>query len=197
MITGDRDSFFSKTKQNEKYIKILTGSDILKYGNLEPNEYVLFEKPKSAGGCWDREMHLAPFKICIRQIGSEPTATIVQQPYAVTGNIFTVLHDDLRFLKYLLGVINSKFIKYFWKIVFHDFKTTFPQVTINSLNSIPIILDKIEVKEEIINYVSLILELDENDNQILVLQDQIDQLVYQLYELTEEEIRIIEGINED
>lgn len=193
LISGDRNKFFSKNKETESYIEILTGSDILRYYSLEPKEFILFEKPKSAGGCWDKEVHLAPFKICIRQIGIEPTATLIQHPYAVTGNIFTIIHEDLDRLKYLLGIINSRFIKYFWKINFQDFKTTFPQVTINSLNSIPIKLDMLEIGKKIVENVDHILIEGEKQGLTIEAENEIDQLVYQLYELTEEEIAIIEN----
>ncbi len=195
LISGDRGKYFSSIKVSENQFKILTGSDIQRYRYIEPQEYILFERPKTAGGCWDKEVHFAPFKICIRQIGYEPTATLINSPYAVTGNIFTIIHEDISKLKYVLAIINSKLVKYFWKISFHDFKTTFPQVTLNSLNLIPIKFGKEEVEERIIKEVNSILETNKkefSDNSI-ILENQIDQLVYKLYELTEEEIEIVEG----
>ena len=199
LISGDRNKYFSKTQQSENHVKILTGSDVLRYQFIEPQEYILFERPKTAGGCWDKEVHFAPFKICIRQIGSEPIATILPKPYAVTGNIFTIIHPDLNKLKYFLGIINSNFIKYFWKINYYDFKTTFPQVTINSLNLIPIKFASNDFELIIAEKVSSILEENENtktNNSVSTsyLETEIDHLVYQLYELTDEEIKIIEGV---
>ena len=195
LISGDRGKYFSNVKESENHFKILTGSDIQRYRYIEPQEYILFERPKTAGGCWDKEVHFAPFKICIRQIGYEPTATLINLPYAVTGNIFTIIHEDISKLKYVLAIINSKLVKYFWKISFHDFKTTFPQVTLNSLNLIPIKLGKSEFEERIIKEVDSILETNKKEisDNSLILENQIDQLVYQLYDLTEEEIKIIEN----
>ena len=40
--------------------------------------------------------------------------------------------------KFLLAIINSKLTAYFWRIMFADFKSSFPQVTIFSLSQIPI-----------------------------------------------------------
>ena len=39
---------------------------------------------------------------------------------------------------YLLGVINSRLTRFFWKTMFADFKTVLPQVTVFSLEQIPI-----------------------------------------------------------
>ena len=193
LISGDRDKYFSKTKESENHVEILTGSDILRYNYVSPKEYILFEKPKTAGGSWDKNVHFADFKICIRQIGNEPIATLIDKPFAVTGNIFTVINDNLNLLKYELAIINSSLIKYFWRINFHDFKTTFPQVTINSLHLIPIKIDE-DYIEEIISITDIILDRIENPDILSKLENQIDQLVYKLYDLTEEEIKIVEGV---
>jgi tRNA1(Val) A37 N6-methylase TrmN6 len=195
LITGDRDSFFSEKKETEKHIKILTGSDIKRFDHNESKEFVLFDKPKSAGGCWDSEVHLAPFKVCIRQIGSSPIATLIDYPCAVTGNIFTITYPKIEKLKFVLGIINSSLLKYFWKTSFNDFKTSFPQVTINSLNSIPIVESNISVEKEIANGVNSIINLkkDNPEEDTSTLEKEIDQLVYELYGLTEEEIAIVES----
>ena len=192
LISGDRDRYFSKTKETEKHVKILTGSDVRRYEYNEPKEFVLFERPITSGGCWDKEVHLAPFKICIRQIGSTPTATLLEYPFAVTGNIFTVLNNDKVKLRFILGILNSTLISYFWRTIFYDFKTTFPQVTINSLNSLPIATNNKELESKIANKVQSILEDKKANIDTSAHENEIDQLVYQLYDLTEEEIRIVE-----
>ena len=197
LITGDRERYFSDIKINDTYVKILTGADIGRYFYHYPKEYVLFDRPKTSGGCWDREVHFAPFKLCIRQIGTEPTATLIEKPFAVTGNIFTVVHPDKSFLKFCLALINSKLIKYYWQIMFSDFKTSFPQVTIFSLNQIPI--PEI-ANEKQMPFISLVDKISKAksisfEEDTLEMEIAIDELVYQLYGLTEEEIKIVEGVS--
>jgi hypothetical protein len=60
---------------------------------------------------------------------------------------------------------------------------------------IPIKLGKNEFEERIIKEVDSILETNKKEisDNSLILENQIDQLVYQLYDLTEEEIKIIEN----
>jgi predicted type IV restriction endonuclease len=211
LITGDRDTYFSKSKLNNVYVPIIAGSDVFRYYNNPPSEFVRFERPSTAGGCWDTEMHNAKHKLVIRQIGQRPTAGLLQHPLAVTGNIFTVQCDDLDKEKFILGIINSKFIYFFWKIMFTDFKASFPQVTIFSLSQIPI--HEIDVKnarekviyEKIMKCVDQMLNLHQRlkrielENERLVIQRQIDaidrqidEIVYGLYGLNKEEIAIIE-----
>lgn len=206
LITGDRGKYFSNTKKSDKYKPILAGGDVNRYWTNPISEYILFERPKTAGGCWDEDVHFAKHKIVIRQIGASPTASLIEKPIAVTGNIFTILSKSLDFEKYLLGIINSKLIEYYWKIMYGDFKASFPQVTIFSLSSIPIKeKPKEEIYKRIVENVDLLLllneekqgvklqtKIDQLQHRIEHSEDRINQLVYELYELSEAEIKIIE-----
>ena len=211
LITGDREKYFSPRKLTAKHQPILAGADVHRYATNPSSEFVLFERPKTSGGCWDADVHLAPHKIVIRQIGVAPTASIITGPIAVTGNIFTVMASSLAEEKYLLAVINSKLTAYFWQIMFADFKTSFPQVTIFSLSQVPV--RKIDFKkpadksrhDKLVLLVDKLLGLMPKlravtadsekatlQNAVTATDQQIDALVYQLYDLTPEEIQLVE-----
>jgi hypothetical protein len=211
LITGDRDKYFSHKKLSADYVPIITGSDVQRYYTAPPSEYILFKRPKTAGGCWDQEVHFAPHKVVVRQICERPTASIIRTPLAVTGNIFTVIAKSLEEELYLLGIINSRLSEFFWKIMFADFKTSFPQVTIFSLEQLPI--HQIELSkrsgkvkhDKMIRLVERMLGLhkelakakSDNDKTLLQRQisstdRQINTLVYDLYGLTKDEIKLIE-----
>ena len=212
LITGDREKYFSAQKLTAKHKPILAGADVHRYSTNPSSEFVLFERPKTSGGCWDSDVHLAPHKIVIRQIGVAPTASVITEPIAVTGNIFTVMASSLEEEKYLLAIINSKLTAYFWRIMFADFKSSFPQVTIFSLSQVPV--RKIDLKkpadkarhDKLVALVDKMLGLMPKlraataDSEKAVLQNavtatdqQIDALVYELYGLTPEEIKLVEG----
>ncbi|EGT6119895.1 class I SAM-dependent DNA methyltransferase, partial [Campylobacter coli] len=100
-------------------------------------------------------------------------------------------------LKYLTGVLNSKLIA-FWlkhkgKIQGNLFKIdkepllNIPIVTINSKNQ--------KIADELINLVDEILKAKEQDKNANTspLEEKINNMVYKIYNLTEEEIKIIEG----
>ena len=212
LITGERDKYFSSQKLSEQYTQILTGADVLRYNTKEPSEYVLFERPEGAGGCWDKVVHFAPNKIVVRQIGQRPTACIISKPLAVTGNIFTIRGESLQNETYLLGLINSNLLGFFWEIMFADFKSSFPQVTIFSLSQLPIrridftnSTDK-SSHDKMVGYVEQMLSAKKELANMLTDKDttywqrrcdtldrQIDALVYELYDLTEDEIALVEG----
>ncbi len=207
LITGDRDKYFSDFQVSNKYVPIIAGSDVHRYEVQKFHEYVLFEKPEKAGGSWDRNVHLANHKIVIRQIGLMPMASLIQEPIAVTGNLFTIRTGDINSEKFILGVINSNLIKFYWQIMFTDFKTSFPQVTGFSLSQIPIAISEKAIEIELINLVDCMLSYyvhlasAKTPNEIILIQRhieitdrQIDALVYKLYGLTEKEIQLIEEV---
>jgi adenine-specific DNA-methyltransferase len=201
LITGDRERYFSERKLTEKHIPILTGSDVERYATKSPTEFVLFERPESAGGCWDEDVHLAPHKLVVRQIGTKPTASFLAKPIAVTGNIFTIRGENKRHELFILGILNSRLIEFFWKIMFSDFKSSFPQVTIFSLSQVPVVAAK-ESSEEyrtasdrVVSLVEKILAAKRVDGEgdTSVLEAEIDRHIYALYGLTPDEIKIVEG----
>ena len=211
LITGDRDKYFSNHKSSKAHVPILAGSDVQRYFSAKPSEFVLFERPGTAGGCWDGKVHLAPHKIVVRQIGFKPTASIITEPIAVTGNIFTVRAETLESELYLLGILNSRLTEFFWKTMFADFKSSFPQVTIFSLSQVPIrVIDFTNSADKsshskILKLVEKMLALHQQvaaaktpqdtnllQRQIDATDKQIDQMVYALYGLTDEEIALVE-----
>jgi hypothetical protein len=212
LITGDRDKYFSPQNLTAKHRPVLAGADVHRYATNSPSEFVLFERPKTSGGCWDADVHFAPHKIVIRQIGVVPTASIITEPIAVTGNIFTVRASSMAEEKFLLAVINSKLTAYFWRIMFSDFKTSFPQVTIFSLSQVPVW--KMDVAnpadrarhDKLVGLVDKMLALTPKlrgatsesekaalQNAVTTTDAEIDRLVYELYGLTADEIKIVEG----
>ena len=138
LVTGDRRRFIAETKKTDSHVPIIEGEDVLRYYAAPPSHFVLFERPETAGGCWEPEVHLAPHKIVIRQIGHGPTATVLRRPVAVTANLFTIRAPTLEDELYLLGILNSRLTAFFWRTMFADFKTSFPQVTAFSLEQLPV-----------------------------------------------------------
>ena len=177
LITGKRERFFAQTKETEDHVEIIEGADVNRYFVAPPSNFVLFKRPESAGGCWDRDVHFASHKVVIRQISETPTASLVQKPLAVTGNIFTIMGANLDEEFYLLGVINSQLLGFFWKTMFADFKTSFPQVTVFSLAQLPIkqINDKskreLAVKQNLVKHVKAILAVQMRFHNLPLLLD--------------------------
>uniref|UniRef100_UPI0040476200 DUF7149 domain-containing protein n=1 Tax=Roseivirga sp. TaxID=1964215 RepID=UPI0040476200 len=115
-------------------------------------------------------------------------ATIIEPEahFADSTNSIEATTNEL--LEFLLGLINSKLFN--WR-----FKKTSSNnnVSTNEIESLPFKMESVTVSS-ISDLVKRIIMLKAHDPlaNTIDLETQIDQLVYKLYELTEEEIRIIE-----
>ncbi|MCD6490310.1 MAG: Eco57I restriction-modification methylase domain-containing protein [Thermodesulfobacterium sp.] len=113
-----------------------------------------------------------------------------------------VLSDKKENLLLVLGFLNSKIAEFYLKEKFSSYSYNQGVVfTREMINNLPLPSLTEEKKEEIISLVSQILSLTQSGDylenpqkqaQVKEYERQIDQLVYKLYNLTEEEIRIIE-----
>ena len=133
---------------------------------------------------------------------SEPTFTYCDFDCYVSQT-FVVIKTDRIDLKYLTGILNSQIIK-FWLFYEGKLQGNNYQVDSEPLMNIPIKSGDADYNKEIIDLVEQIIVVTkyndfltnpEKQAKVQALQKQIDQLVYQLYELTPEEIEIIENFN--
>ena len=95
---------------------------------------------------------------------------------------------------FLVGLLNSNLISYLYRLISMEENRTLAQVKSSLLNNLPVyknfnaeLVSQIELKTK-----EIIAKIKSNDS-FKQTENEIDQLVYRLYELTEEEIRIVEG----
>ena len=171
---------------------ILVGNSIGKYQIKEIRGYARHE-PNNLSVYKPFEVYTQP-RILIQRIRNlslkdRIIATYVEDSLLSTNTLRVLLgKNKATNLKYLLGILNSRLINYFFRLNFNN-----KDIYAYQLAEIPINYD-LEFEREIIGMVDQILEMKKNNPEIntTALQSQIDQLVYQLYELTEEEIGLVE-----
>ncbi|TAF75596.1 MAG: class I SAM-dependent DNA methyltransferase [Bacteroidetes bacterium] len=95
-------------------------------------------------------------------------------------------------LKYLLAFLNSKLFQFAFK-KFYQSGGIDGEITIQSIEQIPIVYPTAKQESILIKIVDKIIDLKQKNKTTTDLETQIDQLVYKLYELTEEEIKIVEN----
>ncbi|MGL4387975.1 MAG: hypothetical protein ACRCTJ_01100 [Brevinema sp.] len=96
----------------------------------------------------------------------------------------------------MLGLLNSKLLTYYYKMRFSTKKEdVFPEIQKYLYEQLPIVDATAEEQASIIELVKKCMDAKAQDKNadITTYQKQIDQLVYALYGLTEDEIRVIEG----
>jgi hypothetical protein len=187
-----KEKYLSNEKIEDNYKRVIDGKDFDNYNISKSEKYIKY-------GNWlhrkrDEKYFLNP-KILIRQIGATPFACIDLDNFYTLNTIYNgILINQNYKLNFVFAIVNSKLVKFFWRTMFSDGKTIFPKVKKSQLDKIPVPICDIKNQELICDIISQILSLKKNNQQtnVLELEAQIDQLVYQLYELTEEEIAIVE-----
>ena len=94
-----------------------------------------------------------------------------------------------------LAVLNSKLYGFFFRKFYSEEDDLFPKIKVNELKRLPYKPPNKEIENRLIELARKIISL-KKENQVTNVSDlenEIDQLVYQLYGLTEEEIAIIES----
>ena len=169
--------------------KCLTGKDVSSYITTWNNRYCYFNEEARCGGCWAESVHNAKNKIIVRQVGSTPVCGMDKSGLAVLNSAFMIVCNDIDSFG-VLGIINSKLMKYYWKQKFEDKRKTFPKIKGTYLELLPIANPTSEISSIVKQIIDKKEKISTEDTSIL--EKEIDGLVYKLYGLTDDEIRIIE-----
>ncbi|HRK25966.1 MAG TPA: TaqI-like C-terminal specificity domain-containing protein [Chitinophagales bacterium] len=137
-----------------------------------------------------------PEKIVIARMTLQLQAALDNAQFFVGKS--TVLFDIDNAIQtyYVLAILNAKLVN-FWYINYFEnthLSGGYIRFDIPYLKKIPIAIPPLESQEQIVRIVKLILSQKQQNPSADTadLEAQIDQLVYQLYDLTDEEIKIIE-----
>ncbi|POY34703.1 type II restriction endonuclease [Solitalea longa] len=141
-------------------------------------------------------------KIILREItGKYPKsliATYTEDDYLFNMSNIAILPKLSEIdIKYILALISSNVLSYFFiKNTAKSVRKMFPKIILNDLRKFPIKNISLERQKPFIELVTQILSIKNDDSTSVTtsLEKEIDQLVYELYELTEEEIKIVEGV---
>ena len=192
--------YHSKEKRGEDYYKYIDGVDVKRYYlTWENGEYLKYGKNLAAPRTnW--ALFSSP-RILVRQIPSKPPyciqACFTDEDLLNDRNSMNIINIRCNPL-YLLGVLNSRPISFWFEHKFGKLQRgLFPQFKINELAIFPIPHAEKAQEEQIATIVNRILSA----KKVTYLADttaeerEIDRLVYDLYGLTEDEIKIVEGMN--
>ncbi|MCK4307007.1 N-6 DNA methylase, partial [candidate division WOR-3 bacterium] len=187
--------FHSTQKKGDNYLKYLDGKNVCRYYIEWSSEYLKYGKhlaePRNNFELFSSE------RILVRQIPSK-------QPYSINACLTDeVLLNDLNSMNiiniqispsFVLAVLNSK-LTTFWFI--HKFgklqRGLFPQFKVNELKLFPIPDISKDARVPISNIANQILSIKKSkpSADTSKLEDKIDRMVYDLYDLTPDEIAIV------
>ena len=184
--------YTSVTQIDTKWLPFFDGKHIGRYSLVWKNNNWINYGPWLAAP--RRPENFKDDKILIRKItGKTLIATYVSYTSYCNTLLFVLkLKPDVSKISYkaILGILNSNFIGWYFRKKYQiSDSDTFPQIMIRDILEFSIPNVSNPITSDIARKVGSLLQgLD------LSLEQEIDQLVYQLYGLTEEEIKIVEGV---
>jgi len=207
------DHIFDRDKREDEHsVKYLQGKDVaryelnwsgmwMQYGTWlsQPREFGIFSRPRVLL----REI-TSDFPLCLN-------ATYVTGDFLNNKSILNILHptDDENEIKKVTGILNSRLMSLFYKQrAVKSARKIFPKVVIKNLREFPYpkSIDKAK-GSQIVQLIDQMLALHKQSTvaqleheqtslrrQISATDRQIDRLVYEIYGLTEEEVKIAQEV---
>lgn len=217
-IVCRKDQILNQKSDHRLCKKFLGGKNIKKYGINFSDKYIIFERTKlhraRPNELWDSSK-----KIIIQRIsgGLHPIiATIDTEQYYTfaSTNLITIKDNFTEIYDYeiICAILNSKLANFYYVKNFTNASMLTVNISKTFLEQIP--LPKIDLKnkkdkeihDKLVKLVDNIivenkkLAIENNPNtktilqrQINAIDSQIDKLIYELYKLSDDEIKLIEG----
>lgn len=184
IVTGNNGKFISTTK-DEKYEGVLKGADIQKYIFVPPSSFINFtpEDFQQVAPVWK---YRAKEKLIYKFISSE-LAFAYDDKQTLTLNSANILIPKIPEIptKVVLVFLNSSVFQYLWKKKFNTVK-----VLRGDLELLPFPKTEEKTLIEIENVVDSLL----NGNEKNKLRDDLDEFVFNAFELTAEEKQYIKNL---
>ena len=204
--------FDNNRRVNASYRPYLRGRDINRYeiAPLEPRflKYGPWLAESRPSANFD-----SPLKIVMRQTGDSLIATIDTEKYLCLNNMHVIVPQRKDISPFfILGIINSRLLNWYYHMLNPEIGEALAEVKKTNVTKLPIRLINFSNKAEksaydrIVDLVNSILTLNKKHStensqthkdilqrQIDAIDCEIDQIVYELYGLTEKEIKIVEN----
>ncbi len=211
IMIKDNKNLFTLKRINKSQNLIIKGRCIQRY-SLVNTYYFDYSKAKIFGGTKNREKHEAFPKILLRKTGNKLVAHLDDQGIYAEQSVYLLLPQPNINPSFVISILNSKLLQYLFQNCFITNPIAYPYIQHYDLENLPIrnidFSNKSEktLHDKMVSLVEVMLDLHKKlasaktPNEKTVLQrqidatdDQIDQLVYELYGLTADEIAIVEN----
>jgi hypothetical protein len=208
----EKQSYHSNKPKNKTYLPELKGKDVFRFNYVPTGKYLSY-------GRWlaeprEKEFFYNPKVVARKILSVKLHATYIEEPCALDQSLYIVIARDNESvsLKYILSIIASNIGSWYLKTKYSIYDTLYPWYTVKQFESFPIrTIDftkpaEKKMHDDLVSLVEKMLELNKQllkthfdsekepiERQIAATDKKIDDLVYKLYDITEEERNIIEG----
>lgn len=191
-LKGDK-SLSCKTEYQPGYYKLLDGRNISKYGIHWTGVFLDYDLDR-IHSCKRKDIFERPEKLLFRRVSATLMFTYDNSQYYALNTLVVLTEKDNCpcGLKYLLGLLNSKLMNYIYANKYKSTKTVFSEIQARSVGELPIKYSN--DSERLVSLVEASINARQEDYlaDIDTLQNQIDQIVYRIYGLSDDEKAIVE-----
>lgn len=185
-LKGDKNLSLRDNNPKGKFYKLLDGRNINKYQIQWAGVYLDYNLDRIHSGK-SKEVFTSKEKLFFRRVSSKLIFAYDNEQYfalntLVAVNLLPVKNKDFN-LKYLLGVLNSSLMDYYYVNKHKSTKTVFSEIQARSVGELPIKKAKPEFQKSISTIVDFIIQLKSQESDSTFFERLIDAMVYELYRL--------------
>ena len=180
LYEGEKESsehieYWKGTDINEYYISPYTGRYCRPNIDLADNERVILNADYFAIAPKLIWRQTAPYPICVVDYSG------VWFGRSIQAGIIKPTYTSIISYEYLCALLNSKYLRYLYEQNVKEEGRVFPQVKLEKLKPLPIVIPTAEQKTEIEDIVSEIMKHNCNEKEFEEMKNRIDNIVFTLY----------------
>ena len=207
-LKHDRDKYIQKTRKDDTYRRVIDGKDINRYSLTWGGDYLKYDV-NAIHSCKREDIFISSEKLFFRRVGDRLIGTYDDKKFYALNTLVVMNkkpENDTNIL-YFLGIFNSKLLNYYYKAFLKSTKKVFSEIQARQVENLPVKIPDNDTKEKVTSLVKKMLLLskqlneindDEKDKKGMIEEDiiridnEIDELVYNTYKITKDEKKIIE-----
>ena len=182
---GKKNIISNEIQTTNHKLGLTDGAQVTRLKIDHAESYIDVDPDKLWAGGWDSEIIEKP-KILIRQTGDTLIAAIDESNLYHFNNLHSISpiekNYDLNY--FLVAYLNSKVGNFYYQTLTREVGRVLPQVDIDTLHQLPIVNTYTEYIDKFKNIISLEVEID-------LQLDHINNLFFEIYNLTSNEIEYI------
>jgi len=192
--TIESRAYHANFQKDKTFVPELRGKHIFKYGYLWDKKHFI------SYGSWlaapRNEKFFTGKRIIFREILGEKNliCTVIEEDYKIDRSLYIALPKSEIDIYYIQGLLASKLMAWFFRHEKNEFDDLFPKIRVEEFKKLPIKFNKI-IQEKITPSVIKILAAKKANPsaETSEWEAEIDEMVFELYGLTEEEKELVRG----
>lgn len=184
-------AYHSSMKKDETFVPELKGKHVASYFYKWDSKHFI------SYGNWLAAPRDPKFfkgaRLVFREIiGERFVCAVIEEDFVIDRSLYIALPKDSNIdIYFVLGVLCSKLLVWLFKYEKNEFDDLFPKIRLEEFKKLP--FPKLRNEKAISRLAKQVTNLKKHNADSKTQEQQIDQLVYKLYDLTEEEIKIVES----